>query len=67
VQPVPSALESGAVDLVAPAAIRPPNVVEIDAGQIQRLEAEVRADPVIRSLLRVQGMELVDVHMLHDD
>jgi hypothetical protein len=27
----------------------------------------VRADPVIQNLLRVQGMELVDVHMLHRD
>jgi hypothetical protein len=29
-----------------------------------RLEAEVRADPVIKSLLRVEGIELVNVRLL---
>jgi hypothetical protein len=30
----------------------------------ERLEAEVRADPVIQSLLRVEGIELVNVRLL---
>jgi DNA polymerase III subunit gamma/tau len=67
VQPVPSATDSPIDGPLATAGVLRPNSVEIDAGQIQQLEAEVRADPVIQNLLRVQGMELVDVHMLHRD
>jgi DNA polymerase III subunit gamma/tau len=71
VQPVPSAPDPQTLALglgpVAPAVILRPSSEEIDAGKIQQLEAEVRADPVIQNLLRVQGMELVDVHMLHRD
>jgi hypothetical protein len=44
-----------------------PLPTEVNAGDSQRLEAEVRADPVIQNLLQVQGMELVDVHVLDDD
>ncbi|PWT71870.1 MAG: hypothetical protein C5B60_10390 [Chloroflexi bacterium] len=43
------------------------NPADVDAGESRRLEAEVRADPVIQNLLQVQGMELVDVHTLDDD
>ncbi|MGO8948857.1 MAG: DNA polymerase III subunit gamma/tau [Ktedonobacterales bacterium] len=32
-----------------------------------QLEVEVRSDPVIQSLLRLQGMELVDMRILDDD
>jgi hypothetical protein len=67
IQPVPWAPESPFAGPLSPEAIPQPNSAEIDAGQIQQLEAEVRADPVIQSLLRVQGMELVDVHVLRRD
>jgi DNA polymerase III subunit gamma/tau len=68
VQPVQSEPDSPTSGpLAASAGVLRPNSVEIDAGQIQQLEAEVRADPVIQNLLRVQGMELVDVYILHRD
>ncbi len=35
--------------------------------KLAQLEMEVRADPVIQSLLRVQGMELVDLRRLDED
>jgi DNA polymerase-3 subunit gamma/tau len=67
VQPVPSGPDAAtSASLFVPAAALLPNSAEIDAGRI-KLEAEVRADPVIQSLLRLQGMELVDLRMLHED
>jgi DNA polymerase-3 subunit gamma/tau len=67
IQPAPTAPDSMVTDPLATAAILRPSSTESDAGQIRQLEAEVRADPVIQNLLRVQGMELVDVHMLRHD
>jgi DNA polymerase III subunit gamma/tau len=64
----PSALPTEARDSVGPAAEVPPArfstapILRVDPDPAE-LEAEVRADPVIQSLLRVEGIELVNVRV----